>query len=79
MVVNIDNLIEWLIIEIELSEVQFGLKWYVWFEITSMNLDQNSTTRSLSFCYNHFEIAKFNRTNTEFFSLYKYFIDLVLS
>ena len=76
---NIDNLIEWLIIEIELSEVQLGLKWYVWFEITSMNLDQNSTTRSLSFCYNHFEIAKFNWTNTEFFSLYKYFIDLVLS
>ena len=46
---NIDNLIEWLIIEIELSEVQLGLKWYVWFEITSMNLDQNCTTRSLSF------------------------------
>ena len=29
MVMNIDNLIEWLIIEIELSEVQLGLKWYV--------------------------------------------------
>ena len=37
---NIDNLIEWSIIEIELSEVPLGLKWYVWFEITSMNLDQ---------------------------------------
>ena len=79
MVMNIDNLIEWLIIEIELSEVQLGLKWYVWFEITSMNLDQNCTTRSLSFRYIHFEIAKFNRTNTECFSLYKYFIDLVSS
>ena len=26
---------------IELSGVQFGLKSYVWFEITSMILDQN--------------------------------------
>ena len=44
---NIDNLIEWLIIEIELSEVQLGLKWYVWFEITSMNLDQLKSQNSI--------------------------------
>ena len=44
---NIDNLIEWSIIEIELSEVPLGLKWYVWFEITSMNLDQLKSQNSI--------------------------------
>ena len=47
MVMNIDNLIEWSIIEIELSEVPLGLKWYVWFEITSMNLDQLKSQNSI--------------------------------
>ena len=36
----------WFIMVIALSGVQFGLKSYAWFEITSMISDQNCTTRS---------------------------------
>ena len=64
-----------LIMVIELSGVQFGLKSYAWFEITSMISDQNCTTRgSITTLLHPF----WNRPNTGL-GQFKYFIDAVLS
>ena len=64
-----------------MSNVQFGLKLYAWFEIIGMISDQNCTPRSsvTTQYYIHFEIAKFSRSHAGFFILYKCFIDLVAS
>ena len=60
---------------LELSGVQFGLKSYAWFEITSMISDQNCTTRgSITTLLHPF----WNRPNTGL-GQFKYFIDAVLS
>ena len=66
--------------EIELSGVQFGLKPNVWFEITSMILDQNCTTRSpitplLHPFWNH----KVQSLGHKSLSLYKCFVDPAVS
>ena len=64
-----------------MSDVQFGLKLYAWFEIIGMISDQNCTPRSsvTTQYYIHFEIAKFSRSHAGFFILYKCFINLVAS
>ena len=60
---------------IELSRLQFGLKPYAWFEITSMISDQNCTTRgSIATLFHPF----WNSLNTGL-GQFKYFIDAVLS
>ena len=60
---------------IELSGVQFGLKLYTWFEITSMISDQNCTTQgSITTLLHPFR----NNPNTGL-GKFKYFIDAVLS
>ena len=58
---------------IELSGVQFGLKWYAWFEITSMILDKNCTTRGSTLLH-----LFWNRPNTGLGQVL-YFIHAVLS
>ena len=63
------------IMVIELSGVQFGLKSYAWFEITSMISDQNCTTRgSITTLLHPF----WNRPNTGL-GQFKYFINTILS
>ena len=63
------------IMVIELSGVQFGLKSYAWFEITSMISDQNCTTRgSITTLLHPF----WNRPNTGL-GQFKYFINAILS
>ena len=60
---------------IELSRVQFGLKSYAWFKITSITSDQNCTTRgSITTLLHPF----WNRLDTGLVQ-FKYFIDAVLS
>ena len=60
---------------IELSGVQFGLKSYAWFEITSMVSDQNSMIRgSITTLLDPF----WNHSNTGL-GQFKYFINVVLS
>ena len=58
-----------------MSNVQFGLKLYAWFEIIGMISDQNCTPRCsvTTQYYIHFEIAKFSRSHAGFFILYKCF------
>ena len=58
---------------IELSGVQFGLKSYAWFEITSMILDKNCTTRGSTLLH-----LFWNRPNTGLGQVL-YFIYAVLS
>ena len=58
---------------IELSGVQFGLKSYAWFEITSMILDKNCTTRGSTLLH-----LFWNRQNTGL-GQFLYFIYAVLS
>ena len=63
------------ILVIALRGVQFGLKSYVWFEITSMISDQNCTTRgSITTLLHPF----WNRPNAGH-GQFKYFVDAILS
>ena len=70
--------------------LQFGLKSYAIskskstqrrFDLKSQVLFQTKISGHVHFphCYIHFEIAKFSRSNAGFFSMYKYFIDPILS
>ena len=64
---------------IELSGVQFGLKSYAWFEITSMILDKNCTTRGSTFYYIYFEIAQIHDLVRSYILFMQYWARLKLN
>lgn len=60
--------------------MQFGLKSFEWFKIMITISDQKCTSRSsISTWHTIINSQKFSQSNKDFFSLYKYVIDPVLS